>query len=1654
MKTTTQLNITGHSNRRGRMKRLLETVVIVGALCLAHVGLCQTTITCGQTVTGTTTNKGEVVTYSYTGTAGQNLSFVLAAGINASDWMVADVYDPAGHGLMTLDGGSGGVGHATNVVLAASGTYLIQVHENYYRATGTYNLTIQSFTEGGCDATSIACGQTVSRATTNEAQVVAYSYIGTAGQTLAFALAGGINGADWMVADIYDPAGQLLATLDGGSGRVGHATNLVLTASGTFTILVHESLYRATTTYYLGIQSFTGGGCDATSIGCGQTVSRATTNEAQVVAYSYIGTAGQTLAFALAGGINGADWMVADIYDPAGQLLATLDGGSGRVGHATNLVLTASGTFTILVHESLYRATTTYYLSIQSFTGGGCSGITIPCGQTLSGTISAASEMDAYELPVAAAEHVVLTAAGFSGMTLNIYDANGSKVMTMGGTTTTNYTFAVAGIYTLLVHASNYFSTGAYALTLTVFGGCPALSVTPSGDLVSSGCQGGPFAPASQTYAIANAGAGTLSWTASVDQPWVGVSPASGTDAGTVTVSINAKADSLMAGTNTATVTFGGNGGSATRSVQLSVSPAPQLSVSAEMPYVSSTTLGTPRNDYSGYVGMEIVVGQNPITVTALGRMMVGGNTGTHIVKLVQASDGTDMPGGAVSIGTSGGTAGQFQYGSLANKVVLAAGATYYLVSQETAGGDFWYNDDTRLTTSGVAADTAAVYGSGPGGWSSAQAPETSYVPVDFLYQASPPSDLSASGPQGGPFSPAKVSYGVNNSGGCSLDWTASADADWVSVSPASGTGSGTVMVSISSKADSLVPGTYLSTLTFGGNGGSLTRPVQLTVNAGSLVPHLSVTPLEGLAASGCQGGPFVPAGQTYAIANAGGGTLNWTASVDQPWVNVSPASGTDGGTVTASINAQADSLPAGTNIATVTLGGNGGTMTRSVRLVVSPPPQLMVSAPEAAYVSSTALGTPRNDYSGYVGMGILVGSNPITVTALGRMMAGGNTGTHLVKLVQASDGSDVPGGAVSIGMNGGTAGQFQYGSLASNVVLAAGATYYLVSQETAGGDYWYNIDTRVTTNGVASDTSAVYGSGPGSWSSAGAPGTSYVPVDFLYQASPPSDLSASGPQGGPFSPAKAFYRVSNGGGCSLDWTASADANWVSVSLASGTGSGRVMVSINPNGDSLLAGTYLSTLTFGGSGGSLTRPVQLTVNPTNAPRQLEIVSTNTSVGGLFDMPVELVAQGDESAAGFSVTFDPVLLAFTGARLGADSATLSLNVNTNDIGLGEIGILIGSPGGQTWAAGARQLVVLSFQASTALTQDTNTTVGFGDQPVFREFSSAQAQPLPITYVPGTVSIQAEGYEGDVAPRPSGDGRLTAIDWVQEGRFVAGLDTPANGSEFMRADCAPAPCGDGRLTTIDWIEVGRLVAGFDPLTHACGPAGPSSFPGLSGQSGSVDGQSPKDVQQRILSVSDAAIPVGQTGEVTVQAQAQGDESAYGFSLTFDPSQLQFINAGPGANALAATLNVNTNLVAAGKLGVLLGLPAGQTFSTGLVELVRVTFRVVGVPGQTNVAFGDEPVTREVSDSTATVLPASYQAGTVYTRLQLRTLGFANGTFHMEVLGAAGPGTLVIETSSDLRTWREVFRTNSVPAGAVRFADPMPLNQGQRFYRAYTQ
>ena len=156
-------------------------------------------------------------------------------------------------------------------------------------------------------------------------------------------------------------------------------------------------------------------------------------------------------------------------------------------------------------------------------------------------------------------------------------------------------------------------------------------------------------------------------------------------------------------------------------------------------------------------------------------------------------------------------------------------------------------------------------------------------------------------------------------------------------------------------------------------------------------------------------------------------------------------------------------------------------TKAASATLTLLPPVNSVSGVP---LVGSMALGTIRNNYTGWVGFGFKVGLTPVTVSGLGRIAVAGNTQAHTVKLVDASTGTDVPGGSALVLPGAATPGTFAYASLGTPVTLPASKTYYVLTQETFGADQWYDNNTTVQTSADATGTGPVYGTS--SWTSSG----------------------------------------------------------------------------------------------------------------------------------------------------------------------------------------------------------------------------------------------------------------------------------------------------------------------------------------------------------------------------------------------------------------------------------------------------------------------------------------------------------------------------------------------------------------------------------------
>ncbi len=426
----------------------------------------------------------------------------------------------------------------------------------------------------------------------------------------------------------------------------------------------------------------------------------------------------------------------------------------------------------------------------------------------------------------------------------------------------------------------------------------------------------------------------------------------------------------------------------------------------------------------------------------------------------------------------------------------------------------------------------------------------------------------------------------LNATGSCAgatIPWSSSSSASWLTLTPANGQVRGTTsaVVSVGVNASGLAPGRYYGSISLIASQSTQTVIVQLTVQAPPSpgAPVMGASPLT-LNFSVTQGQPN-PTGQVVTITNNGGSLLKWNASpacLTSCWLNTvptgskSPIPPKQSGQVT--INIDASKLTPGNYVGQVTLNGfdskgvlaPGSPQTITINLMVQPP--CTISPP-----SSSALS-----FSAVQGASSLPASQTVTFTGTG------SCAWPVIWYVSPPPGwltLAVP----AVGKINGTG---QSGSIGVAVNTAA-----LGLQP---GPY----TTQVTIH--ASDTSGAVVQG--------SPQTFSVTLTILppctLSSPSPANLSLSVSQG---QSSAANVTLGETGTCArpVSWTATGDAGssaWLALSPASGTDSGSgSTLGVNVNATNLTPGTYTGTITISAtdstgaavSGGGQTITVSLTV---------------------------------------------------------------------------------------------------------------------------------------------------------------------------------------------------------------------------------------------------------------------------------------------------------------------------------------------------------------------------------------------------------------------------------------------------------------------------
>ena len=356
-------------------------------------------------------------------------------------------------------------------------------------------------------------------------------------------------------------------------------------------------------------------------------------------------------------------------------------------------------------------------------------------------------------------------------------------------------------------------------LTPTTSTVSPSASVTPviarnPASISFSAIQNGAN-PSSQTVTVTNSGSGTMNWTAASSVPWLtinGGAAASGADSGSFAVGVNITG--LSVGNYAGTVTIAATGATNTPqaiAVTLSVTAAPTPTIGLNATNLSFTA---------------VQGGSNPSAQT-----LTISNTG----------------------------AGTLNWSVIENAAWLTPS-----VLSGSGTGSVTLNVNTAGMSAGTYTTPLTIAATG-----ATNTPQTVTVTLTLTAPLIPtiglaPTNLSFSTTQGGT-NPSPQTVNITNSATGTLNWNATSTASWLSVSPASGTGPGSI--GATANVTGLAAGTYAASITVTGTGAT-NSPQSISVSLIVTAPSPTLTVgSSSLTFTGTQGATN-PAAQSLSITS------------------------------------------------------------------------------------------------------------------------------------------------------------------------------------------------------------------------------------------------------------------------------------------------------------------------------------------------------------------------------------------------------------------------------------------------------------------------------------------------------------------------------------------------------------------------------------------------------------------------------------------------------------------------------------------------------------------------------------------------------------------------------------------------------------------
>ena len=347
------------------------------------------------------------------------------------------------------------------------------------------------------------------------------------------------------------------------------------------------------------------------------------------------------------------------------------------------------------------------------------------------------------------------------------------------------------------------------------------LMVAPADGFSASGAPGGPFEPANQVYTLTNDGSEVLDFSVVTADSWVSVNPAAGSiqpgESSAVTVGLSAAADQLFPGSYGTSILFdnlAGLEGDTLRTVSLTVQDAGAVNDKFSNAILLTAASGST-------IGSNVGADKDP------GEPDHGNNAGGASVWWQWVAPAT----GTLEVDTNGSS-----FDTTLGVYTGSSQATLASVGQDDDGGE---GTRSRLQ---FPVTVGTNYFIAVDGFRNAGGVAVGNVSLNWLFTEegastgqlaiSPVADFLSSGPLGGPFAPASLTYTLTNTSAGPIDFDVITNGTFFDVDRTAGQlepgASTTLTLTINAQAQALGPGTSVGSVIVNG----ISRSVAVTVTA------------------------------------------------------------------------------------------------------------------------------------------------------------------------------------------------------------------------------------------------------------------------------------------------------------------------------------------------------------------------------------------------------------------------------------------------------------------------------------------------------------------------------------------------------------------------------------------------------------------------------------------------------------------------------------------------------------------------------------------------------------------------------------------------------------------------------------------------------